>query len=87
MGFSYVAGVEIRPPGHHCRSEIPGLRQMMIEARRVPAADRPALVEILMNSPEALDGNAYGRGSRPTPHSKAPAPRVGSAHDEDVVHG
>lgn len=42
-------------------------------------------------NPDEFSGSfgrdAYGRGSRPTPHSKAPAPRVGSAHDEDVVHG
>jgi hypothetical protein len=32
---------------------------MMIEVRLVPAADRPALVEILMNSPEASAGDVW----------------------------
>jgi len=52
-----IEGPSSPPPGHYCKREIPGLRQMMIEARLVPAADRPALVEILMNSPEALAGD------------------------------
>jgi len=49
-------GVCTKRLGRACGWRVAGLHQMLIEARLVPAADRPALVEIPMNSPKALAG-------------------------------
>src|ERR1039457_3107226 len=50
-------GVYSKKLGRRGGSRVAGLYQMMIEVRLVSAADRPALVEILMNSPNALAGH------------------------------